>query len=159
MCHIERSRLANHVSMDMWQNTSTRRCDRPHQQTTSARTCGRSTLVNLVRRDVWKTTPVMTCGIIKHWQVSSGFIFSVMWKSQIWVTHGNYLIRDMSPSDVSSYVTSGIFFLKFLPSHSPNVPKSRMSKTWSGHKMFDQKITWGAFSSVNLLQWKDECKV
>jgi hypothetical protein len=58
-------------------------------------------------------------------------------------------------SDISKLHHSISLLREFYHEQLPKVPKFRMSKSRSGHEMLDLKITLGAFSTVNLLQWND----
>jgi hypothetical protein len=71
--------------------------------------------------------------------------------SDTWKT----LARATSSSDVSKLRHSGSFTSGVSPQQMPKVPKSRTSKSRNGHESSDLKITSGAFSTVDLVQWKD----
>jgi hypothetical protein len=87
-----------------------------------------------INNDTWHNQTLTSVKFIRHF----GYV-----KITNMSDTDSYLTCDTSSSDVSSYVTLGFLLQEFLSLQSPNVPKSRMSETQSGHETFDLKDHFG----------------
>jgi hypothetical protein len=64
----------------------------------------------------------------------------------------------MSSSDVNNLCHSGSFTSAVSPPENDQSPEVFMPKSRSGHESSDLKITSGAFSTIDLIQWKDSIR-